>query len=204
MRVADEMGLVKATIEVAHNQELISQFPAATRAINSHLREMHNRASLNPAGGIPPGKVLIFCESGNEKSAGVAAAYLMSTFNDVDNVKACQICNACRFCCSFDDNMKQLLKSYDDIIKAKRSVEVNTSVNPNGGQVQPTTNPFFGTPVIHAPQPQASPRSFSGLISTTNGGGTKRSREVDDSDMDLDEDEMDEDRFMGREMAPFR
>jgi len=203
LRVADEMGIAKEIIEVAHNQELISLFPTTIRVINGHLREMRNRALSNPEGGIRDGKVLIFCESGNEKSAGVAAAYLMENFDNANYIKACQICNQRRFCCSFDDGMKQLLRTYDDILKARRSVAIwDSSTQSHGDQTYPITNPFFGAPSVLSPQPQPPQTTFAPLLANST-RRTKRGRELDEEDMDTDEGEMDEDRFTGREMAPF-
>jgi serine/threonine/tyrosine-interacting protein len=210
MKVADELGITKEKVEVAHNQELISLFPITTRIINAHLREMHNRRLLNPHGGISEGKVLVFCESGNEKSAGVAAAYLMDTFDSTDYIKACQICNQRRFCCSFDDGMKQLLKTYDDIVQAKRLVAAQSEAHGNQIQAQPVTSPFFGSPdVLASPQPRAPQSYFSSLLSNGNGRSKRgRERDVEDEDMDMDDGNGnaadDDDRFVGREFAPFR
>jgi serine/threonine/tyrosine-interacting protein len=200
MRVADELGIAKAALEVADNQDLIALFPTATRIINSHLRELHNRAMLNPAGGIPPGQALIFCESGNEKSAAVASAYLMDNFEDVNYVTACQICNARRFCCSFDDSIKHYLKSYDDILQARRSVALATPPL-QSPSISYTTNPLFGAPSIHAPQLHST--STPPVPSSVK---SKRARERDDDDeMEIDDSIMeDADRFVGREFAPFR
>lgn len=208
MKIADEVGIAKSKVEVAHNQELISLFPMTTRIINSHLREMHNRKTLNPHGGIPDGKVLVFCESGNEKSAGVVAAYLMDTFDNTDYIKAAQICNTRRFCCSFDDSMKQLLRTYNDIVAAKRAVAAQ-SAGEIYTQTQPVTNPFFGSPDLVAPQPRKSVGYFT---ATVNGdtGRSKRGREARDEDADVDMGNGfenvtdDQDRFFGRENAPFR
>lgn len=201
MRVADELGIQKATLEVGSNQDLIALFPTATRYINSHMRELYNRAVQNPVGGIRPGKVLIFCESGNDKSAAVAAAYLMENFDGVDNVKACQICNARRFCCSFDDNTKNYLRSYDDILQAKRSVAA-ASPSPLPRRNSLMTNPLFGSTTIHSPQPQSATAA-----PVLSGGKPKRARERDEDDemMEVDEVQMeDADRFEGRAFAPFR
>ena len=64
----------------------------------------------------------MFCESGNERSAGVVAAYLMETHVDVDFIKAMQLVQAQRFCANFDDALKRLLQGYWDILCAKREV----------------------------------------------------------------------------------
>jgi serine/threonine/tyrosine-interacting protein len=201
-KAANELGIASETIIVSQDRELISVFPLASRAINTHLRELYNRAALNPSGGIRPGKVLLYCSTGCDHSAGVAAAYLLENFESVDYVKACQICSKRRFCCSFEDNMKQLLRSYNDIIAAKRTVRQADPVSPSG-PVQPMISPFLGS----GPQGTSffSPRPVQPSIPSVllNGARVKRGREVEDDEMDLDEEQMDEDRFVGREFKPF-
>ncbi|KIW08748.1 uncharacterized protein PV09_00686 [Verruconis gallopava] len=202
MRVADELGIAKAKLEVGSNQDLIALFPAATRIINSHLRDMYNKAMLNPHGWTRPGKVLIFCESGNEKSAAVAAAYLMDNFEGVDFLKACQICNARRFCCSFDDSIKHYLKSYNDILQARRSVAAASSPQQNPDSLSGhATNPLLSAPTLHAPQPQ-----WITAAPSLRSGNAKRARERDDDDMmDMEEIAIDDAaRFEGRSYAPFK
>ncbi|KAE9974256.1 hypothetical protein BLS_003223 [Venturia inaequalis] len=203
MKVADELGISKAKVEVAHNQELISLFPTTTRIINSHLREMHNRKALNPQGGIPDGKVLVFCESGNERSAGVVAAYLMDTYTETDYVKAAQICNQRRFCCSFDDSMKQLLKTYGELVTAKRDI-ARLNGQPICTQGQPIISPFFGSRGVVAPQPLQSGGYFVPILNS----GRKREREIEQEDVDMDDGNGtmadDQDRFCEREFVPFR
>ena len=123
LKEAQEMGLQYHTIDLANNQDLIHSFPQTTAMINQHLGSVHqNTGQL--------GKVLVFCESGNERSAGVVAAYLMETHVDLDYIKAMQLCQAQRFCVNFDDAMKRLLQGYWDIISARRNVAAS------GGPVQ--------------------------------------------------------------------
>jgi serine/threonine/tyrosine-interacting protein len=202
MNAADELGIAKATVEASQNQDLIAVFSTVSRAINQHLRELYNRASLNPAGGIPRGRVLIFCSTGCEISAGIAAAYLMENFSNVDYIKACQICSQRRFCCSFDDSLKQILRTYSDILNARRAVASSFMIQTPQSEVQPVTNPFFGSQGVIAPQPinRTTPQ-----ILRTETGNKKRGRDVDmdEDDMDVDQDEDDDDRFVGRQMKPF-
>lgn len=131
-KVARELGLQSATIDVAGNQELIAAFPRAIRSINSHLQQIYSSRITNPGHSgdnrstlsgpeFLTGKVMVFCESGNERSAGVVAAYLMTMYN-MDIIKAIQIVQAQRFCASFDDSLKVLLQTYATILQAKRDV----------------------------------------------------------------------------------
>ena len=170
LRKAAEMGLEHYTVDLSGNQELIHSFPVTTARIYNHVSQ-----KLRSTGQM--GKVLVFCESGNERSAGVVAAYLMETHEDVDYIKAMQLCQAQRFCVNFDDNMKRLLQAYCDILNAKRDVAAQST-----NRVQPiyTTN---GTP----------------------NGATKPKRTLErDEDEDMggmDDDDME--RFGGRSFAPF-
>ena len=115
LRRTEAAGIEARTVDLANNQDLIHAFPETTAMINSHLARVHTATGQL-------GKVLVFCESGNERSAGVIAAYLMETHENVDYIKAMQLCQAQRFCVNFDDAMKRLLQGYWDILCAKRSV----------------------------------------------------------------------------------
>ena len=166
-----DMGIENYAVDVDDNQDLIHSFPATTAQIHQHVaRKLQETNEI--------GKVLVFCESGNERSAGVAAAFLMETHEDVDYIKAMQLCQAQRFCVNFDDGMKRLLQGYWDILCAKRQVAQMSEVpSPNGGN--------------------------DGDASAAVKG--KRSLERDDDD-DEEMDGMDEDdveRFGGRQFAPF-
>lgn len=162
-RTAHELGLAVDYIDVSSRQELIRAFPLAVKKINDHLIQRYRSQAVqvpevidqvNPGleGGQVPvvpesrmvinsanfstGKVLVFCETGNDRSATVVAAYLMSMFNS-DLVRTLQFINLQRFCVNFDDETKFLLRSYEDIIAAQRSV--NGSMGQTGPAV--TTNP---------------------------------------------------------------
>lgn len=118
LKRAEQMGVIIHTVDLATNQELIHALPHTTALINDHLSDVYHKTGLM-------GRVLIFCESGNERSAGVVAAYLMETHVNVDYIKAMQLVQAQRFCANFDDAMKRLLQGYWDILCAKRQVAVN-------------------------------------------------------------------------------
>jgi hypothetical protein len=194
IRSAKELDLANEIVEIGDPHELISAFPIATRAINRHLAWMHRIAQTNPDKDIGLGKVFVFCESGSEKSAAIAAAWLMETFEDVSCIRAMQIILTRRFCCNFDEVLKNVLRHYEVILKAKRDVQRATA---SGGALQDVASSF----------------SHSGQII-----GHKRSLRRDDAsdwdrdgamDEDVDEmessdwDMMDAERFEGRSPAPF-
>lgn len=179
-KVAAQLGIQSAAVDVEGNQELIAAFPKAVNIINNHLIWSY-RQSLNTPN-FPPGKVLVFCESGNERSAAVVVAYLMNTFG-ADIVTAVQYVTAQRFCVALDDAMKYLLHTYQDILQAQRGV--------SSAPVAP--------PVNHAPNTQR-------YLLVPN-QPMKRGREEaaidEDDDMDLDYDD-DRERFAGRQsFTPF-
>ncbi|WPG97907.1 Hypothetical protein R9X50_00069000 [Acrodontium crateriforme] len=115
LKKARDLGIDSNTVDVANNQDLIHSFPFTSAMINNHLARVWEETGQL-------GRVLLFCESGNERSAGVVAAYLMETHVDVDFIKAMQLVQAQRFCVNFDDAMKRLLQGYWDILKARREV----------------------------------------------------------------------------------
>ena len=117
LRRAGIAGVETQTVDLSGNAELIRNFSSTIEGINQHLARMHHLTS-----GSQMGKVLVFCESGNERSAGIVAAYLMDTHTDVDHIKAMQVVQAQRFCANFDDAMKRLLEGYWDILCAQRAV----------------------------------------------------------------------------------
>ena len=108
----------------------------------------------------------------------MVAAYLMETHEDVDFIKAMQVCQAQRFCVNFDDGMKRLLQGYWDILTARRQVGALGS-DGTVGQAE-----------------------GSGSMPVTK---AKRGLERDDEDQEMDgmEDDDDLERFSGRTFAPF-
>ena len=123
-KVAAELGIQSDTIDVLDNQELISAFPRAIRRINDHLASMdvHDHGDV-PAVMVPTKKkVLVFCESGNERSAGVVIAYIMAMLNH-DTMHATRMVQQRRFCVSIEDPLKRVLTAFESILVAKRDVE---------------------------------------------------------------------------------
>ena len=122
-KAAQELNIPYATVDTAGNQELIAAFPRGIEIINTHLSAMFQETqSLSIATkGTTPGKVLVFCESGNERSAAMVVAYIMAMFS-MDVIKAIQLVQAQRFAIAFDDATRILLQTYDSILSAKRDV----------------------------------------------------------------------------------
>jgi len=138
-KVVGSMGIAFDSIDISPgNPDLVANFPIAVRKINDHLLSVYRRQALNPATqeqqqAMPAGqmaidqskfrrgKVLVCCETGNGRSAAIVAAYLMAVLG-ADAVKAMTFVLVQRFSALFDDESKNHLLSYEDILKATRDV----------------------------------------------------------------------------------
>ena len=191
LQAARNAGLAVATIETPTYHDLIGRFGDTTRTINEHVARIRQHA-LAQTGQPVLGKVLVFCESGNEKSAAVVAAYLMETLDNFDYIKAMQVCQAQRFCVNFDDTIKNILRSYWDILQAKRSV---SSFNAQQYQVNNFDN-GLGQGATHL---QAS-------LTATCKRSIEDTRDEDDDDVEMENgmDPSDALRFQGRDNTPFQ
>lgn len=135
-KVAASLGIESRMIDVAGNQELIAAFPEGIQIINSHLSALYQKNREHSAQRLcamennsaeTPGKVLVYCETGNERSALLVAAYIMAMFS-LNVIKAIQVVQAQRFAVGYDDYSKHILQAYDSILRAKRDVlQANSS-----------------------------------------------------------------------------
>lgn len=127
-KAAEQLGIEHAAIDVEGTTQLIGDgFPNAIRLINGHLlMRYQNLVRSGPPAqanldNTPIGKVLVFCESGNDRSATVVAAYLMATYN-INVIAAIQYLQSHRFCVALGDSLKNLLYSYEQVLEARRAV----------------------------------------------------------------------------------
>lgn len=112
-RAAAELGHRVGYVHVSGMQSLIADLPALTREMNTHMISV-----FRDSNGAKSGNILVCCESGAGRSAAVTAAYLMQLFSR-DMVSVVQFVLAQRFCCIFDEDMKQMLKTWEEILRAK-------------------------------------------------------------------------------------
>lgn len=195
-RAAQELGLEVIWIDVAGNQELIAAFPRGIEVINTHLSKMFHVQQAHPTSAEKeetsiPGKVLLFCESGNERSATMAAAYIMAMYKK-DLQTALQIVQAQRFCVAYDDSLRNLLQTYDIILRAKRDIHqaaiATQDVRLRGGE-------------------GIERRGGESTQQSRRGKRTFDDAQEDDMDIDMDggQGQMDAARFEQREgLAPFQ
>lgn len=131
-KVAKQLGIETLAVDVQGNQGLIVALPWAVKIINDHLISFYRQNTLdvqNQDGHTHPAqaKVLVFCETGNERSAAVIAAYLISMYQ-MDLVTAVQYMQCRRFCIALDDGLKHLLLSFHNILQARKAVASATAM----------------------------------------------------------------------------
>ena len=134
-KVAKQLGIEAAHVDVTDTQHLTHRLRDAVSIINRHLVSQYQQRHTSDPEQTVWGKVLVFCESGNERSATVVASYIMSMY-DVDLVGAIQYVQAQRFCVAFDDGLKNLLLNYQQLVeaermttRARRQIQVQTPVS---------------------------------------------------------------------------
>ncbi|KAG5934973.1 hypothetical protein E4U53_000556 [Claviceps sorghi] len=146
-----ELGIPVEYVRVGGGfSDLIQALPNIIGLINQHLLAVHDAQSTpggtrtdaqgqegNDAMGTETrrpqrGKVLITCDSGNHHSATIVAAYLMSVYGQ-DMVSASQFVLLQRFSCVFEDDAKLMLRSWEEIVRA-RSMTAHHVQSENGGQ----------------------------------------------------------------------
>ncbi|OQD63390.1 hypothetical protein PENPOL_c009G04631 [Penicillium polonicum] len=186
-KAAAEAGIMADTIDVLDNQELISAFPRAIRRINDHLAGV----DMGPDGMVSNGqqqkkKVLVFCESGNERSAAVIIAYIMVMLN-IQSVEATHMIQQRRFCVSIEDTMKYILTAFETILSAKRDVERAKKYTVRGAA---SLAPPSAPPML------AKKRSFQ---DHRNDDLVK-----DEGEMDVDEDDNEDPFYARKPNAPFQ
>ncbi|GAP82742.1 putative dual specificity phosphatase [Rosellinia necatrix] len=132
--LAQEMGIEFQRIDITSYDELTGAYPHAIRLINDHMLRVYRQQAVGADNvqvkdghmaidhdKFRRGRVLVVCETGNERSASIVAAYLMAVIG-LPMVEACQFINSIRFCVNFDDPLKHTLIAYEDILKAQRAV----------------------------------------------------------------------------------
>ncbi|KAF9870317.1 hypothetical protein CkaCkLH20_12164 [Colletotrichum karsti] len=144
--VARQLGILVEYLDVSDNGELIRNFPEVVRKINDHLLQVYRSQALAmqqgqiviDAANFKPGKVLIVCETGNDRSAFVVAAYVMTVYGK-DMVSSVQFVSLQRFSVNFDEDGKRMLQAYEDILSAQKHVSYATRDVPRAGQLDGRT-----------------------------------------------------------------
>lgn len=122
-KAVEALGIQAVYVDVENTQQLVPAFPRAVEAINQHLLATYHGQTQVPFNGTPlrRGKVLITCETGNDRSAAIAAAYIMAVYGE-SMTSTIRFMSVQRFCCCWDEDIKRKLQSWEDILKARSQV----------------------------------------------------------------------------------
>lgn len=126
-RFRSAVGLQTLTLDLDSPYDMITKLPAAIKTINDHIGQSCNWTVPHNVDYIPA-RVLVFCESGNDRSATVVTAYLMVLYG-LNAVEAMQLVQSQRFCLAIEDGSKNMLQTFEDILQAKRDVGISNSLN---------------------------------------------------------------------------
>lgn len=154
----------------------VGKFEMATKIINDHLLDVYRSQAVQVGEGgdsgqmaidkdakFKRGKVLVCCETGNERSASICAAYLMALFG-VSHVAAMQFVGIQRFCANFDDETKNALRTYDEILSAKRDVGRSATVSKPKRQIEDTMDISDGEGVVEIDEERYVSRVFTPFV----------------------------------------
>ena len=133
-KFASSAGLQTLTLDLDSPYHMITKLPRAIKAINDHLEQSCNSTLPTSLDDIPA-KVLVFCESGNDRSAAVLTAYLMVLYG-LGAVEAMQLVQSQRFCLAIEDGSKNMLQTFEDILKAKRDVAMEQNLDVQLSQLE--------------------------------------------------------------------
>ncbi|RVX75950.1 hypothetical protein B0A52_00307 [Exophiala mesophila] len=112
-------GIPTLAFDFDSTYDFISGFRPIIRHINDHLEATCTTDHIKSSHDIS-GRVLVFCESGNDRSSLLVAAYLIVIYG-VTAFSAIQIVQSQRFCISMSDDMKNILVDLQHIVQAERS-----------------------------------------------------------------------------------
>lgn len=118
-KFAAPLGIERLLVPVASAQDLMTSLGDIIAAANRNVVGVFRREGRR-------GKVLVTCQTGNDRATIVAAAYLMSVFG-LGMVDAVNFVMAQRFCANFDEDSKRCLSAWEAIIQARKDVHGATA-----------------------------------------------------------------------------
>lgn len=113
-------GITTLSFDFDSTFDFVSKLRLIVRAVNEHLEQTCPKIPVDDVTDIG-GKVLIFCESGNNRSPVLVAAYLMIIYG-VSAFSAIHVIQSQRFCITMSDDLKNVLLDLQYILEAQRTV----------------------------------------------------------------------------------
>lgn len=171
IRIPKDADIPTELIDVETYQQLASRFAATSALLGDYMKKPDHTNAL------------VCCENGNDVSAAVAVAYVMTKY-ETGMIAATQLVQHRRFCVAISDELHRLLDAYQDILHAHWDLS-NTELGCDG--LQSTADLQTGAAATNAGEASRQiKRTFE--------------RDDDDNDQDMNDDS---DRFEGRSFAPF-
>lgn len=160
-------------VNVDNPLHLIRELPEIIFKLNSHMISLHNQSQAET--GVPrSGHILVTCDSGNDRSAAIVAAYIMAVYG-ASMHKAAQFLHRRRFSCNFDEGTKRMLQTWEELLLAQAAVVADQQATQYG-----------------AAPPKSKRRLHDMLVPDIHIQGATTCVSYD------------EDRFQERRFAPFR
>lgn len=113
-------GIPTLSFDFDSTYDFVSKLRSIIKSINEHIEQTCTKLPVEHVSDIT-GKVLIFCESGNNRSPVLVAAYLMIIYG-VDAFSAIHVIQSQRFCITMSDDLKNVLLDLQHILEAQRTV----------------------------------------------------------------------------------
>lgn len=133
-------GIPTLAFDFDSTYDFISGFRPVIKHINDHLEATCTAKPITSSHDIS-GRVLIFCESGNDRSSVLVAAYLIVIYG-VSAFSAIQIVQSQRFCISMSDDMKNILINLQYIVQAERISPTPETIQGNLSRTAESRSPL--------------------------------------------------------------
>ena len=125
-RIVIDSGVKTLVEQILTEEELLSRLPELIDVMNQHLldvyRSLADFADLEGAFNIP--KVMVTCETGNDLSAMLVAAYIMAVYGKTRN-DTCNWIQRRRVSSAFNVDVMRALGTWQDILVARAAVRCN-------------------------------------------------------------------------------
>ncbi|EJP62970.1 dual specificity phosphatase [Beauveria bassiana ARSEF 2860] len=123
-KACDACNISPYYVNIGDLFDLIRTLPEIFYIFNMHMIGVHTQTRDAATGEARVGNILVTCDSGNDRSAAVVAAYIMAVYG-ASMAKAVQFVSIQRFCCTFDEDVKRILQTWEDLLRAQAAVSAN-------------------------------------------------------------------------------
>ena len=134
-RAAGELGILCEHVAVEGMAELVRVLPQLISGINAHVCQCGRHGVDHQGMGMK--RVLVFCETGNERSLAVVVSYVMAMLG-MDLATAAHNVQARRMCANFDVNQRDMLDAFETVLVAQRDVAKQNQIQVQTPMQQPS------------------------------------------------------------------